>query len=170
MEFFNGNFRRIMIKFNNFYNNNLIQPPPPPQPLLRQYQQPQQQYRRANPELMIQNVTSAKILQEQKKARSPAGIHIHPDHLIRSITEWKITQYRASARLKAEKEQAERIKRAKRTIAPMDLSGLQEDSMVKLADLMAVCLLDWMNEYHRVITKNIRRCRHRMGRNIATVN
>jgi hypothetical protein len=60
-----------MIKFNNFFNNNLMQPPP--QPLLRQYQQPPQQYFRVNPELLIQSVTAAKILQEQKEARSPGS-------------------------------------------------------------------------------------------------
>jgi hypothetical protein len=49
-----------------------------------------------------------------------------------------MAQKRTTAKLVAEKKRNERLKLAKRTVTPMDLSKLKEDSMIKLVDLMAV--------------------------------
>jgi hypothetical protein len=63
---------------------------------------------------------------------------VDPEHLIKSVAESKMAQKRTTAKLVAEKKRNERLKLAKRTVTPMDLSKLKEDSMIKLVDLMAV--------------------------------
>jgi hypothetical protein len=65
---------------------------------------------------------------------------MHPEFLIRAVTESKIMQKRAVAKLAAEKKRAEM--QVPREVAALDFTNLDENSVLKLADFMAVSFLE----------------------------
>ena len=69
----------------------------------------------------------------------PRMQRVHPQRLIQSVTESKIAQKRTAAKFKAEQKWAQKAQQAKRTVQPLDFAKLAEDSVLKLADFMAVC-------------------------------